>query len=83
MYLRIVVLINDNDRNLPHLVRERVLAPHDIGQSQRAIAQELGTGGNFKFKEIQNAYEMSRNTALCIRADKGWAVKRARPSKKM
>ena len=51
----------DNGRNLPHLVRERVLDLPNTGQSHRAI---LGTGG--KFKDIQNANEMPRKTRLSI-----------------
>ena len=52
--------LNNNSRNLPHFVRERVLDLHNTGQSECAIAQELGTG----VKEIQNANEMSHNTIL-------------------
>ena len=52
--------VNNDSRNLPHFFRERVLDLHNTGQSECAIAQELGTG----VKEIQNANEMSRNTVL-------------------
>ena len=52
--------VNNDSRNLPHFFCERVLDLHNTGQSHCAIAQELGT----RVKEIQNANEMSRNTAL-------------------
>ena len=39
---------NDNGRNLPHFVPERVLDLYNTRQSQHAITQELGTGGKFK-----------------------------------
>lgn len=50
-------VVNDNGGNLPHFVRERVLDLNNTRQSQRAIAQELGTGSKGeKFRSYCKSY---------------------------
>ena len=50
--------VNNDSRNLPHFVCERVLDLPNTGESECAIAQELGTG----VQEIHNGLFQKKST---------------------